>query len=54
LVETTVASTNAPTAQPIGWQPDADWQANLTLLKETGGIAELKPLNAYYSNEYLQ
>jgi NitT/TauT family transport system substrate-binding protein len=53
-VEATVVSTNAPAGQPIGWQERADWQANLTLLKETGGIAELKPLSAYYTNEYLQ
>ena len=38
----------------IGWQDGADWQTNLTLLKETGGIAEIKPLGTYYSNDYLQ
>jgi NitT/TauT family transport system substrate-binding protein len=53
-VEATVVSTNAPSGKPLGWQESADWQANLTLLKETGGIAELKPLAAYYSNDYLQ
>jgi NitT/TauT family transport system substrate-binding protein len=53
-VEATVVSTNAPAGKPVGWQESADWQANLTLLKETGGIAEIKPLGAYYSNDYLQ
>jgi NitT/TauT family transport system substrate-binding protein len=53
-VEATVASTNAPLGKPIGWQESADWEANLTLLKETGGISEVKPLSAYYTNEYLQ
>lgn len=53
-VEATVASTNAPPGKPIGWQDGADWQANLTLLKETGGLSEVKPLSAYYTNEYLQ
>jgi NitT/TauT family transport system substrate-binding protein len=53
-VEATVVSTNAPTNKPIGWQADADWQANLNLLKETGGITDIKPLNAYFSNAYLQ
>jgi NitT/TauT family transport system substrate-binding protein len=53
-VEATVVSTNAPAGKAVGWQESADWQANLTLLKETGGIAELKPLNAYFTNEYLQ
>ena len=52
--EATVVSTNAPAGKPIGWQDGADWQANLTLLKETGGIPEIKPLSAYYSNDYLQ
>jgi NitT/TauT family transport system substrate-binding protein len=53
-VEATVVSTNAPAGKPIGWQDAADWQANLTLLKETGGVSELKPLGAYYTNDYLQ
>jgi NitT/TauT family transport system substrate-binding protein len=53
-VEATVVSTNAPQGKPIGWQESADWQANLTLLKETGGLSDLKPLSAYYTNEYLQ
>jgi NitT/TauT family transport system substrate-binding protein len=53
-VEATVVSTNAPQGKPVGWQDGADWQANLTLLKETGGISELKPLGTYYSNDFLQ
>ncbi len=53
-VEATVVSTNAPAGKPIGWQTDSDWQANLNLLKETGGITDIKPLNAYFSNAYLQ
>jgi NitT/TauT family transport system substrate-binding protein len=53
-VEATVVSTNAPAGKPIGWQERADWEANLTLLKETGGVSEVKPLSAYYTNEYLQ
>jgi NitT/TauT family transport system substrate-binding protein len=53
-VEATVISTNAPAGKPLGWQESADWEANLSLLKETGGISEVKPLNAYYTNDYLQ
>ena len=53
-VEATVVSTNAPAGKPIGWQTDADWQANLDLLKETGSITEVKPLTAYFTNAYLQ
>ncbi len=53
-VAATVVSTNAPQGKPLGWQDSTDWQSNLALLKETGGIAELKDLGAYYSNDYLQ
>lgn len=53
-VEATVVSTNAPQGKPLGWQERSDWEANLTLLKETGGVSELKALSAYYSNDYLQ
>jgi NitT/TauT family transport system substrate-binding protein len=53
-VEATVVSTNAPQGKPVGWQDGADWQANLTLLKETGGISELKPLGTYFTNDFLQ
>jgi NitT/TauT family transport system substrate-binding protein len=53
-VAATVVSTNAPAGMPIGWQTDADWQANLGLLKETGSITDIKALNAYFTNAYLQ
>jgi NitT/TauT family transport system substrate-binding protein len=53
-VEATAISTNAPAGKPIGWQADADWQTNLNLLKETGGLTDIKPLDAYFSNAYLQ
>jgi NitT/TauT family transport system substrate-binding protein len=53
-VEATVVTTNAPPGRPIGWQTEAEWQANLNLLKETGGIADVKALTAYFTNEYLQ
>src|SRR5258708_13512278 len=52
-VEATVASTNAPAGKPIGWQADADWQATLNLLKETGGHTDLKPPNHYLPNTHL-
>jgi NitT/TauT family transport system substrate-binding protein len=50
----TVITTNVPSEQPIGWQTDDVWQANLSLLKETGGISDVKPLSAYFTNQYLQ
>ena len=52
-VEATMLSTNAPPGKPIGWQADADWRATLDLLKETGDIDEVKPLNSYFTNAYL-
>jgi NitT/TauT family transport system substrate-binding protein len=53
-VEATMVTTNAPAGKPIGWQTDADWRANLDLLKETGDITEVKPLSSYFTNAYLQ
>ena len=53
-VEATVVTTNAPAGKPIGWQAEADWRATLDLLKETGDIADVKPLSSYFSNAYLQ
>jgi NitT/TauT family transport system substrate-binding protein len=52
-VEATVVSTNAPQGKPIGWQESADWQANLTLLKDTGAVTDVKAMSAYYTNAYL-
>ena len=46
--------TNAPAGKPIGWQSEADWRANLDLLKETGDIDDIKPLSSYFTNAYLQ
>ena len=53
-VDATVVTTNAPAGQPIGWQAEADWRATLDLLKETGDIVDVKPLNSYFTNAYLQ
>jgi NitT/TauT family transport system substrate-binding protein len=53
-VKATAVSTNAPEGKPIGWQEQSDWQSNLDLLKTTGGIADVKPIEAYYTNAYLQ
>ncbi len=53
-VEATMVTTNAPPDKPIGWQAEADWRANLDLLKETGDIDDVKPLNSYFTNAYLQ
>ena len=51
-VEATVVSTNAPRGQADRLAGSADWEADLKLLKETGGIAELGRSSAYYTNAY--
>jgi NitT/TauT family transport system substrate-binding protein len=53
-VEATMISTNAPAGMPIGWQTEAEWQANIDLLKETGSIPDVKNPNVYFTNEYLK
>ena len=51
-VKATVESVNAPEGKPIGWQEKSAWEENLKLLKETGAITEIKPLDKYYTNKY--
>lgn len=53
-VKATVDSTNAPAGRPIGWQSEADWKASLDLLMATGAIKERKPLQLYYTNQFMQ
>jgi NitT/TauT family transport system substrate-binding protein len=52
-VKATVESTNAPEGKPVGWQDKGDWETSLKLLKETGAIDTVKPLDDYYTNGYL-
>jgi NitT/TauT family transport system substrate-binding protein len=51
-VKATVVDTNAPAGKPIGWQEQADWDANLKLLKETNAITDLKPVDMYFTNKH--
>ena len=53
-VKATVESTNAPKGRPIGWQSEADWKACLDLLMATGAIKERKPLELYYTNQFMK
>ena len=53
-VEATVITTNAPAGKPIGWQAEGDWRHTLDLLKETGGITDVKAPDSYFTNAYLQ
>ena len=50
----TLEATAIPVSKPLGWQDPALWQANLALLKETGQIGQIKDLNSYFTNAYLQ
>lgn len=53
-VVATVTTTNAPEGKPIGWQTDEDWMATLSILQETGQIDEIKPMEMYYTNAFMQ
>jgi hypothetical protein len=52
-LKATLDATFIPQGKPIGWQDQALWRANLELLKQTGRIAEIKDLSAYFTNEFL-
>jgi NitT/TauT family transport system substrate-binding protein len=52
-VKATVDSTNAPSGKPIGWQDKDEWGKGIQLLKETGAITDVKPVEMYYTNDYL-
>ena len=52
-VKATVDSTPILEGKPIGWQSDAEWRANLELLKSTNAIQVIKDLRLYYTNDYL-
>jgi NitT/TauT family transport system substrate-binding protein len=53
-LKATLEATAVPVGKPLGWQDQALWQANLTLLKETGRIDQIKDLTSYFTNVYLQ
>jgi len=52
-VKATVDATPVIEGKPIGWQTDAEWLANLELLKSSNAIQVIKDLRHYYTNEYL-
>jgi NitT/TauT family transport system substrate-binding protein len=53
-VRETLAATTSPAGKPFGWQDEGLWRSNLDLLKAAGSIREMKDLDAYYTNEFLQ
>jgi ABC-type nitrate/sulfonate/bicarbonate transport system substrate-binding protein len=53
-VKETLAATSSPPGRPFGWQEDSLWTTNLNLLKSAGLIKEIKELNVYFTNEFLQ
>src|SRR5437868_7410434 len=53
-VEATLDSSPIPAGVPLGWQNDAEWKANLDLLKSTNQIQAIKDMPSYYTNEYLR
>ena len=52
-VAATLVSTNVIAGKPIGWQERAPWEANLDLIKRIGVIDEIKDIDLYYTNEFL-
>jgi NitT/TauT family transport system substrate-binding protein len=53
-LKATLEATAVPVDKPLGWQDQALWQANLTVLKETGRIEHIRDLSSYFTNAYLQ
>ena len=53
-IKATLDATPMPEGRPIGWQSDAEWMANLQLLKDTNAIRVIKDLRTYYTNDYLR
>jgi NitT/TauT family transport system substrate-binding protein len=53
-VRATVEATPVVEGQPIGWQTDAEWLANLELLKASNAIQVIRDLRLYYTNDYLR
>ena len=50
----TLEATPRIEGKPLGWQDEALWRANLDLLVQSGRIKEIKPLDLYFTNQYLQ
>src|SRR5262249_33426730 len=53
-VRATLDGTPRAADKPLGWQDEALWRANLDLLLQGGRIKEIKPLDLYFTNQYLQ
>jgi NitT/TauT family transport system substrate-binding protein len=53
-VRASLESTNVVAGKPIGWQSESDWRVTLDLLLKTGALKEVKELDAYYTNKFLQ
>jgi len=39
--------------KPLGWMAQEDWQQTIDLLHQYGGLETVKPLDAYYTNDFL-
>lgn len=53
-VKATMDSTHAVAGRPVGWQDDAYWKESLDLLRSAEAIKQIRELNSYYTNEFLQ
>jgi len=53
-VKATLDATPVTAGVPLGWQTDAEWRRNLSLLKSGNAIQSVREPRAYYTNAYLQ
>jgi NitT/TauT family transport system substrate-binding protein len=49
----TLEATPRIEGRPLGWQDESLWRANLDLLVQSGRVKEIKPLDLYFTNQYL-
>lgn len=49
----TMLHTKNTQGKPVGWMSKKDWQQTINLLHQYAGMKNVKPLNAYYTNQYL-
>ena len=49
----TLEATPRIEGRPLGWQDESLWRANLDLLLQSGRVKDIKPLDLYFTNQYL-
>ncbi len=52
-ITNTLVTSEASKGRPLGWSASQDWEPMLSLMAGTGLVKEKKPLDAYYTNEFV-